>query len=227
MLTGTNISHTRNGKTLFTNLAFILESGERLTLKGPNGSGKSTLLRILAGLIPLTKGTVCWEEKPISKANLNDYQQNLLYVGHKLGLHPQARVRDQMQLWKTAHQVPVNAIEKALKNWGLDGHLDTPITHLSHGQQKRLCLTRCHWLNRRLWLLDEPEAGLDAAGHSMLEQTLSEHLARGGCIVHATHGVGEHLNSVISAKAGIQTPTALSLDPRLRGDDAVWESPLP
>jgi heme exporter protein A len=193
MLTAKNISFSRGSPALFSDLSFSVQKGERLAIKGANGSGKTTLLRILAGLILPSNNTLLWEGEMVSRSNLNLYQQNLLYLGHKLCLHPQARVADQFQLWKNLHNVPVTNIEEALDIWGISGFKDKRISHLSQGQQRRLTLSRCHWLKRSLWLLDEPEAGLDEEGQIILTNVLSDHLKGGGCIVHATHSTSASL----------------------------------
>ena len=190
MLIGKNITCLRGGLTLFSNLSFSLKKGEQLAIKGANGSGKSTLLRLLTGLIPPTTDTLFWKGKMISKATLCLYQQNLLYVGHKICLHPEARVSDQIQLWKKLYKIPEENINQALENWGIAAFKHKKISHLSQGQQKRLSLSRCHWLKRSLWILDEPEAGLDLEGQGKLLEALSDHLQKGGMVIHATHASG-------------------------------------
>lgn len=187
MLTGNNISFLRGGRPLFSGLSFSLQQGELLAIKGANGSGKSTFLRLLTGLTLPKENTLFWKGEVLSKTNLCFYQQNLLYVGHKLCLHPEARVSDQIQFWKNLYKIPEKDIETALIKWGLSAFKHKKIAHLSQGQQKRLSLSRCSWLKRSLWILDEPEAGLDQEGQVGLTDIFSYHLKRGGMIVQATH----------------------------------------
>lgn len=87
---------------LFSNLSFSLAQREILLIHGTNGSGKSTLLRMTAGLIQPPLGTIFWEGK---KIQLSTYQQNLLYSGHSLGLHPEALLKDQVNLWHYHYRV--------------------------------------------------------------------------------------------------------------------------
>lgn len=190
MLHGNNISFSRGGLTLFVDLSFSLEKGELLAIKGANGSGKSTLLRLLTGLIPLRTGALFWRGDRVSQNNFYLYQQNLLYIGHKLCLLPEARVSDQLQLWKNLYKIPTHDMEHALKNWGLSMLKHKKVSQLSQGQKKRLSLSRCSWLKRPLWILDEPEASLDEEGQERLAHILSSHLKMGGVIVQATHGSG-------------------------------------
>lgn len=187
MLEGRNISFSRGGHTLFADLSFSLKKGQLLAIKGINGSGKSTFLRLLSGLLPIQPNTLFWNGEMLSKSTLSPYQQNVLYVGHKLCLYPEARVSDQLRLWQNLYKIPEKRLEAALAFWNISFLKHQRISHLSHGQQKRLSLSRCNWLERSLWILDEPEAGLDQEGKLTLESRLFRHLKDGGCIVHATH----------------------------------------
>ena len=59
--------------------------------------------------------------------------------------------------------------------------------HLSAGQTRRLGLARLLVSTRKVWLLDEPTASLDANGALLVGQLLSEHTAAGGGAIVATH----------------------------------------
>lgn len=187
MFEGRNISYRRGFFSLFSNLSFVLEAGQSLAIKGVNGSGKSTFLRLLAGLIRPAPHTLFWQGKAVTPHTLPSFQHNLLYVGHKLCLSPEALVKDQSRLWQDLYKIPEKMIEEALEIWGLSLFRNKKIAHLSQGQQKRLSLSRCCWLNRSLWLLDEPHAGLDTEGKSILSHVLSQQLDKRGLVVFATH----------------------------------------
>ena len=75
----------RDDRTLFSNLAFRLESGQALILEGRNGSGKTSLLRILCGIRLPDAGTVTWGDTDIGKLG-PDYHVHTSYVGHRDGI---------------------------------------------------------------------------------------------------------------------------------------------
>jgi len=169
---------------LFSDLSFSLSKQEILLVRGINGAGKSTLLRMVAGLIPSPPGALFWAGK---RVQLSTYQQNLLYSGHQLGLHPEALLKDQVNLWHYHYRVEKKVIEEALHIWGVAPLANQKTAHLSQGQQKRLSLSRLHWLARPLWILDEPHTTLDVAGRKILEEALAHHLERGGLVILASH----------------------------------------
>jgi heme exporter protein A len=169
---------------LFSDLSFSLSKQEMLLVRGTNGAGKSTLLRMVAGLIPPPPGVLFWEGQRIQ---LSTYQQNLLYSGHSLGLHPEALLKDQVNLWHYHYRVEKKAIEKALHIWGVASFDNQKTAHLSQGQQKRLSLSRLHWLARPLWILDEPHTNLDAEGRKIFEDALAHHLKNEGLAILASH----------------------------------------
>ena len=59
---------------------------------------------------------------------------------------------------------------------------------LSHGQRRRAALARVAASDAEVWLLDEPEAGLDARSVARLEAAIAAHRASGGAAVIAAHG---------------------------------------
>ena len=169
---------------LFSLFSFSLQQKESLLVRGAQGTGKSTLLRILAGLLRPKTNSLFWNGE---KIHLSAYQQNLLYIGHKLALHPEALLKEQVKLWQYHTGVKKDAIEEALNLWGMASCFNNKIDQLSQLQRKRISLSRCHWLSRSLWILDEPHTGLDEKGLKILEKTLQDHKTGDGLIILATH----------------------------------------
>jgi heme exporter protein A len=175
----------RGGRLVFTNIGFSLADGEALVVTGPNGAGKSSLLRALAGLLPLTEGTIALTPAAESLA------ESCHYVGHADALKPSLTVYENLDFW-TAQLSRKDAgtsarIEAALARLGLAHIADLPCAYLSAGQKRRAALARLIAAERPLWLLDEPATALDAASQTVLSGIMREHLAQGGMIIAATH----------------------------------------
>ena len=73
--------------------------------------------------------------------------------------------------------------------FGIASFLHQPIRSLSSGQRQRVALTRLCFAPSALylWLLDEPNSGLDSAGHKAFEAILATHQDAGGLSVVASH----------------------------------------
>lgn len=183
MLEAHDISYQIGLKPLLNSLTFTLEKGETMAIRGPNGSGKTTLLRLIAGLIQPSSGQFLWNKGKIDP----HYQQNLLYIGHKLALFPEGFVKDHLYLWEKLYGIPVQNIKLSFELWGVGSFLNKKVSHLSQGQQKRLSLSRCSWMKRPLWLLDEPHAALDSPARKVLNQQIEEHVKSQGMVIVSTH----------------------------------------
>lgn len=173
-LTVSNLSCMRSGRRLFAPIGFELSEGSVLILRGENGSGKSTLLRTLAGLMPIKEGTMQSASHP-------------LYLGHANALHPSATVSEHVQFWRELKPTRAITDNAVLETLGLSTHAFKLAAHLSNGQKRRLSFARLLMHPSRLWLLDEPQAALDANGLSMFLGLLKEHLSQGSSAIIASH----------------------------------------
>ena len=190
-LCGRNVGCVRGGREVFSGLDFEASSGEALAVTGPNGSGKTSLLRLIAGLLTMAGGSIDLEG---GEAELTLPEQ-AHYLGHRDALKPALSVAENLSFWRDfLGGVPPDAkenlkesLKESLAAVGLDHAIDLPAAYLSAGQRRRLSIARLLVVRRPLWLLDEPTSALDAAGQSMFAAHMTDHLARGGLIVAATH----------------------------------------
>ncbi|MEK9760009.1 MAG: heme ABC exporter ATP-binding protein CcmA [Candidatus Puniceispirillum sp.] len=159
-------------------LSFTLDAGRFCCLTGPNGAGKSTLLRTLAGRLPATSGAFTC---PVGR----------IYVGHADGLSPAISGRHNLASWAALYAIDAkrDTIEHALDAFDAGSFADRPIHLLSRGQRRRLALARLGLAPpNSLWLLDEPNAGLDHAADTHLDAMIAAHVSAGGMVMAATHG---------------------------------------
>jgi heme exporter protein A len=152
-------------------------------LQGENGAGKSTLLKLMAGLLAPSRGCMTYAGQLCDAQGLRDTRA-LCFVGHALGVNGLLSPR---QHWLYDLHQPAHEFKQALDYFGLQGAEDMPCHSLSVGQQRRVAFLRLLVSPGRLWLLDEPFAGLDPKAMDGLTQLIVRHLHLGGSVVLTSH----------------------------------------
>lgn len=164
-------------------VSFRVEAGALHALVGPNGSGKSTVLDALLGLVPF-RGTVKVSAGPVAVV------PQRLHVPTALPL----TVLEFLAAQRTSRPVVLGVraalratLTKALERVGLAGAGDKPLSALSGGELRRVLLANALAGEPRLLLLDEPEAGLDAASQDVLAALLGTLKAAGVTVLWVSH----------------------------------------
>ena len=186
LLRAEGLACVRGGRLVFEGVAFALAHGDALLLRGPNGAGKSSLLRLLAGLLAPSAGALWWDGRP-ALADPAEHRTRLHLIGHSNAIKGALTVRENLRFAVTIAGAPAMRLGGALEAFELSALADVPGAYLSAGQQRRLALARLLATSRPLWLLDEPDAGLDAANRTHLARAVAMHRGQGGVAVIATH----------------------------------------
>jgi molybdate transport system ATP-binding protein len=170
--------------------------GEVIALLGPNGAGKTTALRVLAGLTPLTAGTI-----NLGGRTLDDPDQRLFVPANRrpIGvvfqdylLFPHLTALDNVAFGPRSRGAGRGRSREVARAWldrvGLADQSHTKPRQLSGGQAQRVALARALASDPRLLLLDEPLAALDAGTRQDVRAELGRHLAaHAGATVLVTH----------------------------------------
>jgi ABC-type Mn2+/Zn2+ transport system ATPase subunit len=184
------------GRTVIPDIDLVLPAGQALALVGTNGSGKSTLLRTLVGLLPPVAGDVeVLGGTPVRAA------RRIAYLGqfHQAGGTLPLRARDVVTMGRYPRRGLFGRItrddravvERSMNRLGISDLAHRPLLALSGGQQQRVFLAQLLAREADLLVLDEPTAGLDAAGSTRYLQIVREELDRGATVITATHDIGE------------------------------------
>lgn len=187
-INGRDLACRRGGRLVFDRLDFDVRAGDFLTLKGKNGSGKSTFLRVFAGFLPPESGELAYQTGDSGYEEIPT--DELLLLGHLNGLKTNFSLRDNAQYYgrlMAGAAVSAASIEQAADVFGLAGMLDEPVQYFSSGQRHRSALMRFALVPRQIWLMDEPTVGLDADNRAALATLITDHTARGGIVIAATH----------------------------------------
>jgi ABC-type transport system involved in cytochrome c biogenesis ATPase subunit len=166
----TNLSYEIDSRTIFSNLDFEISSNAIYEIRGNNGSGKSSLLKILSGLNKMDK--VYYDE---------NLESNITYLGHKNGFVEEISLRDNFEIIG----VPIN--DTLFKRFGLTKLKNQKFFNLSFGEKRKAALVRAITSKKKIWILDEPFAGLDKESIKNLKKVFYEHIAKGVCIIMANH----------------------------------------
>ena len=167
-------------------VSLTVNEREFVFITGANGSGKSTLTKGIAGLLPLSSGTITRSQR--------------------LGYVPQVEEADRNfpanvgEIVITGTQTPDKLFYspsdrskalQAMQELGISDLAEREINSLSGGQMRRVLLARALCGDPELLLLDEPCAGLDAQSHELLFSLLRKKLADGCAIIMVTHDVSD------------------------------------
>lgn len=205
------LTKTVGEKTLFKNIEFTINEGDRAGLIGINGTGKSTLLSILAGVQDADTVTLdhpnkyriaYLEQDPVFEEGVTvldavfsgdaptlvlnrDYEKALADLSaDPMNERFQQRVFDLQQRMDSENAWDVNAMAKqALTKLGID-LFDAQVATLSGGQQKRVALAKVLIEPADLYLLDEPTNHLDVESTEWLQEMV---MRLKGAVIFITH----------------------------------------
>lgn len=198
---------TRDQLPLISKVNVSLQAGEISLLTGPNGAGKSTLLVALAGEKFLASGTLQFGSAPRDQISLKDLAKKRSLMLQQDEAVDQLRAKDVLELANISPAIPAHTQDFVSKIVDSDLYERT-LGALSVGQRTRVFLAATAIQNSEVMLLDEPTAGLDSEGISVLAEFLVSHSSQGHAVLIATHE--DNLRTVAS-KEYVITDGALSL----------------
>ena len=187
-----NLTVLYGRKPAIWNVDFKLPEGQVIGIMGPNGSGKSTLLKAIMGVVNPTTGYT------------KVYDQELEKIRHKVSYVPQrqdidwdfpASVWDVVSmgrfhirgLFKRLTSEDHDIIQESLEKVNMLGFAKRQISQLSGGQQQRVFLARALAQQGKLFLMDEPFAGVDIATEEMIVDLLKDMQSKGKTLVIVHH----------------------------------------
>src|SRR5881392_1158385 len=184
-------------KLVLDALDLRIAGGEFVALLGPSGCGKSTALNCIAGLMPLSGGTICLDEVRID--TLPPEKRGFGMVFQNYALFPHMTVAKNigfgLRMRGVAQSVIAPRVAHALKLVQLTGQEHKLPGQLSGGQQQRVAIARAIVIEPPLVLMDEPLSNLDA---KLRIETRAEirriHRELGRATIYVTHDQDEALS---------------------------------
>lgn len=171
-----DVSIERRRHRLVKGVSFEVQRGSVHALLGHNGAGKTTLMRGLAGMVPLTAGRVFSADVPAVLFGGGRYPADLT-VG--------SIIEHRARLLGGADS------SRASAALGVDEFLETRGSALSTGMSQRLAIALALMSGSRLFVLDEPTAGLDPQGVEQLRGVIQALSRLGSTVVVCSHDLAE------------------------------------
>jgi alpha-glucoside transport system ATP-binding protein len=160
-----NVEKTYGKVKVLADINLDIEEGELVVFVGPSGCGKSTLLRMIAGLEPITGGTLEIEGRVVN--DVPPARRGIAMVFQSYALYPHMTVRENMAFGMRMAKKPKAEIEAAVQKAAdmlqLTPYLDRLPKALSGGQRQRVAIGRSIVRDPKVFLFDEPLSNLDAA----------------------------------------------------------------
>ncbi|MFO1446846.1 MAG: ABC transporter ATP-binding protein [Opitutaceae bacterium] len=179
------------GPLILDRITFAAERGDFIALIGPSGCGKSTILKLIAGLSPISGGTVTVDGMIPDNA-----VEELAFVFQEPTLLPwltvQKNVEVPLRLRSTRSDRRADLAAKCLQLVGLSERAHYYPRQLSGGQKMRVSIARALSLSPKILLLDEPFGALDEMTRDHLnEELLAIREQKAWTAFFVTHSVAE------------------------------------
>lgn len=188
------------GKKIFNNLDFSLESGKIIGLLGPNGSGKTTLIKLLSGLLSPESGSILIDGQKIGPKT----KAIVSYLPERTYFNEYLKVESLVNMFEDFY-----SDFDAGRAYNMMGLLNinpsTVLKKLSKGNKEKVQLIMVMSRRAKLYLLDEPIAGVDPAARDYILETILTNYDKEASILISTHliqDIENILDDVVFIKEG-------------------------
>jgi ABC-type multidrug transport system ATPase subunit len=160
------------------------EASRLYGILGDNGAGKTTLLRILAGLVPPTRGEI----SVLGKKNPREVCREFGYMAHPSLLYDEMTGMENLRYFARLYGLEDEArCAQVIAAVGLDPALQRPVGQYSQGMRQRMSLARALLNDPKILLLDEPFSNVDVRSAREMVKLLGGMRDQGKTIFVVTH----------------------------------------
>lgn len=184
-----NVSKVYTGHTALDDVSLSIPQGSIYGLLGPNGAGKTTLIRIINHITAPDKGTVYFDNRPLTAEDI----VNIGYLPEERGLYKKMKVGDQAvffaRLKGLSHREAVTRLREWFDRFGITGWWDKKVEELSKGMAQKIqfIITVLH--RPKLLIFDEPFSGFDPINANQLKAEILKLRDEGATIIFSTHNM--------------------------------------
>ena len=168
--------------TALSDVTLSLEGGKIIGLLGSNGSGKTTLLKTIAGILQPTSGSVTVDGMEIG----TETKKIVSYLPERTYLYSWMRTRDIIDYFEDFYEdFDKEAALRMLKDLGVNEN--AKLKTLSKGTREKVQLVLVMSRKAKVYLLDEPIAGVDPVAREFILETILSNRAPDSMILISTH----------------------------------------
>lgn len=175
-----------NGNVAVNNISLTLPKGRIIGLLGPNGSGKTTLIKMLNGLLTPTQGSIRINGQSVGVGT----KAQVSYLPDRTYLSGNQRICDILEYFCDFYgDFSLAKAQEMLKVLGIDP--SARMRTLSKGTREKVQLILVMSRNARLYILDEPIAGVDPAARDYILRTIINNYNPEASVLISTHLIGD------------------------------------
>ncbi len=168
------------------NVTLSLPAGEIVGLLGPNGSGKTTLIKLIAGLLTPNSGELLVCGNPIGPKS----KSMVSYLPDRIYFDQKQTVNELMEFYGDFYEdFDITQARTLLDDLGID--YKKRFSRLSKGTKEKVQLVLVMSRRAKLYLLDEPIAGVDPAARDYILNTIISNYNREATILISTHLIAD------------------------------------
>ena len=200
ILTCSGLTKNYGGVWALNNVNLCLGSGKIVGLLGPNGSGKTTLIKLINGLLTPSFGSVKVDGKYIGV----ETKKVVAYLPDNIYLNSWMTVEQIVEYFADFYEdFRVELAFEMLRRLGISPV--AKLKNLSKGNKEKVCLILVMSRNAKLYVLDEPIAGVDPAARDYVISTIINNYNPEATVLISTHliyDIEQILDEVIFLKQG-------------------------
>lgn len=207
-------------------VSLALNAGEVVGLLGPNGAGKTTTFSMIVGLLKPDAGRIFFEDEDITPMPMyRRARAGIAYLPQEPSVFQQLTVRQNLQaILEYQHlkrEERKARVEKVMEDLNIAHLANSPAYTLSGGERRRTEIARALVIEPRVFLLDEPFAGIDPIAVADLQEIVAGLSERGIGVLITDHNVRDTLAITDFAYIINEGSVLASGRPREIADDPV------
>lgn len=183
------LSKRYSGKEALNHIDLNIEMGKVVGILGPNGSGKTTLIKLLTGLLHPSSGEI-----KIDGMSPGVHTKSLIsYLPDRNALYSWMSVKDALEMYKDFYKdFDEKKSEELLEFMKLEKNMK--VRDMSKGMKEKLNLALVLSRKAKVYVLDEPIAGVDPVARDQILDAIIDNYAKDSAMVITTHLVRDMEN---------------------------------